>query len=271
MGIRVARAGNTEQEAYWNAVGKQWLGQRDDGLWRRSSDEVHRIWLDRAAGDLRGALVLKTDLFDEAFGDGLAEWFEQRGNRVIGCDIAFSTAKGAVERRNCNGSVVSDVRHLPFGGGRFDCVFSDSTLDHFQDEEQIQRSLEELNRVLGPQGILLVTMDNPRHPLVALRNVFPALWQRLGTVPYSVGVTSSARRLGQLLEAAGFEVIETGTILHVPRVLAVGICGWIERRWGVHEPASWWLRWIGLFEKLGRLPCRAWTGHFVAVKARKIA
>jgi ubiquinone/menaquinone biosynthesis C-methylase UbiE len=267
--VKAEHAG--ERGAYWEAVSQQWHTGRQHELWRRCSDAIHQMWLDRAAGAMRGALVLKTDLFDEAFGDGLAEWFEQRGNRVIGCDVAFSTAKHASERRNCLASVVSDVRHLPFGDERFDCVFSDSTLDHFQEEEQIQRSLEELNRVLRPRGTLLVTMDNPRHPLIVLRNLFPAIWQRLGIVPYSVGVTCSERRLSRMLEAAGFEVLETGAILHAPRLLVVACCGWIERRLGIHEPAAWWLRWLKRFELLGRLPCRQWTGHFVAAVARRSA
>ena len=268
----MARAENTApQRAYWETVGREWQARHSGELWRRCSDEIHHLWLDRAAGDLRGALVLKTDLFDEAFGDGLANWFEQRGNRVIGCDLALSTARGALQRRNCKSSVVCDVRHLPFGGGSFDCVFSNSTLDHFEDEAQIQRSLEELSRVLRPRGTLLLTMDNPRHPLVALRNLLPAIWRRLGTVPYSMGVTCSARRLRQLLEAAGFEVIEMGAILHAPRVLVVAICGWLEKRRGVRVPASWWLRWLNRFELLGSLPCRQFTGHFIAVVARRRA
>jgi ubiquinone/menaquinone biosynthesis C-methylase UbiE len=260
-----------ERRAYWDAVGRQWQTRQQDELWRRCSDAIHRTWLDRAAGSIRGALVLKTDLFDEAFGDGLAEWFEQSGSRVIGCDVAFSTAKGASQKRKGQGSVVADVRRLPFAGGRFDCVLSDSTLDHFENEVEIQRSLEELHRVLRPHGTLLLTMDNPRHPLVALRNLCPAIWRKLGAVPYSVGVTCSARRLSQLLEASGFEVIEMGAILHAPRVLAVAVCRWIERRRGFREPAAWWLRWLNHFEALGRLPCWQWTGHFVAAVARKSA
>jgi ubiquinone/menaquinone biosynthesis C-methylase UbiE len=268
----VAQAENAKPErAYWDAVGREWQARRYDELWRRCSDEIHYLWLDRVAGNPRGALVLKTDLFDEAFGDGLANWFEQRGNRVIGCDLAFSTARGAFQRRNCNASVVCDVRHLPFDGGSLDCVLSDSTLDHFENEDQIQRSLEELSRVLRPRGTLLLTMDNPRHPLVALRNLFPAFWQRLGIVPYSVGVTCSARRLRQRLEAAGFEVIEAGAILHAPRVLVVAVCGWLESRRGVHAPSARWLRCLNRFEMLGRLPCRQLTGHFVAMVARRSA
>jgi len=257
--------------AYWEAVGRQLLTRPQGEFWRRCNDEIHRWWLGRVAGNLHGALVLKTDLFDEATGDGLVGWFEQRGNRVVGCDLAFSTAKGALERQNCRGTVVCDVRNLPFGTGSFDCVFSDSTLDHFSSEGQIQRSLQELKRVLRLDGSLLLTMDNPRHPLIALRSRFPAILQRLGLLPYSVGATCSAGRLRQLLATAGFEVTETGAILHAPRVLAVALCGWLEKRWGVRRPPAWYLRWLSLFERLGRLPTREFTGHFVAVVARRRA
>jgi len=215
--------------------------------------------------------VLKTDLFDEAFGDGLAVWFERRGSRVFACDIAFSTAKGASNRQVGGGSIVANVLNLPFRSEGFDCVISDSTLDHFDSEAEIRRSLEELNRVLRPNGTLLLTMDNPRHPLVAFRNLCPALWQRLGVVPYSLGVTCSARRLRELLGETSFEWIETGAILHAPRVLAVALCRWIERRQRVGPPSASWLRWIQRFEVLGRLPSREWTGHFVTAVARRRA
>ena len=256
---------------YWEAVGRQLQARFHGELWRRCSDGIHHGWLKRVAGDLCGALVLKTDLFDEASGDGLAGWFEERGNRVIGFDLAISTVKAALQRQNCKCGAVCDVRNLPFGAGRFDCVLSDSTLDHFNSEEEIRRSLTELRRVLRPNGTLLLTMDNPRHPLVALRNSFPALWRKLGVVPYSVGVTCSAGCLGQLLETVGFEVTEMGAILHAPRVLAVALCTWFEKRWGVRRPPAWWLRWLNCFERLGSLQSKQFTGQFVAVVARRRA
>jgi SAM-dependent methyltransferase len=257
--------------AYWEAIGRQLQASRQGELWRRCNDEIHRMWLGRVAGNLHGALVLKTDLFDEASGDGLVGWFEQRGNRVIGCELAFSTARIALQKQNCRASALCDVRNLPFGAGRFDCVLSNSTLDHFKNEGQVRRSLTELKRVLRPHGTLLLTMDNPRHPLVALRNRFPAVWHRLGVAPYSVGTTCSAEHLKQLLETVGFEVTEVSAILHAPRVLAVALCGWLEKRRGVHQPSGWWLRWLNRFERLGGLPTRQFTGHFVAVVARRRA
>lgn len=259
----------TDPGRYWDGIGRQWLTRKNDQLWRRCSDAVHTLWLDRVAGDVRGNRILKTDLFDEAFGDGLTEWFARRGNEVIACDLALSTARGAVERRENITAAVADVRRLPFPAGTFDCVFSDSTLDHFDTEIEIARSLDELGRVLRFGGTLLLTMDNPGNPLVYLRNRSPRFWQRLGVVPYAVGVTCNARRIGQLLERAGFETLEVGSIMHSPRVLMVPLCRWMERHLDRHEPPESWLRWLRRFEKLGRLPSRELTGHFVSVVARK--
>jgi SAM-dependent methyltransferase len=164
---------------------------------------------------------------------------------------------------------VADVRRLPFAAGLFDCVFSDSTLDHFDSEGDIEQSLHELCRVLRTGGTLLLTMDNPRNPIVWLRNLRPGFWKRLGLVPYMVGVTCSARRLEHLMAAAGFEILANGTIMHSPRVLLVPICRWLARHGGRRRPPPRWLNWLHRVENLDRLPLRQLTGHFVAVVARK--
>jgi SAM-dependent methyltransferase len=212
--------------------------------------------------------VLKTDLFDEAFGDGLAPWFEGRGHDVLACDLALSTARGASRKPAPVAAAVADVRHLPFSAGSFDAVFSDSTLDHFESEGAIRRSLEELHRVLRPGGTLLLTMDNPVNPLVWLRNLSPDFWMRIGIVPYAVGATCSLKCLTRLLELVGFQVSAADTIMHVPRVLLVPACGWLASR-GATLPGLRLHRWLRRFEGLARLPSRELTGHFVAVVARR--
>jgi SAM-dependent methyltransferase len=187
----------------------------------------------------------------------------------VACDLALSTAIGAAKKQTSVTAVVADVRRLPFSAGMFDCVFSDSTLDHFDSVGDIQQSLHELIRVLRPGGTLLLTMDNPRNPIVWLRNLWPEFWRRLGLVPYMVGVTCSAPRLIHLLKAAGFEIHTIGTILHSPRVLLVPICRWLARRDGRLQPTSRWLDWLRRVENVDRLPICQLTGHFVAVVARK--
>jgi len=256
------------QRAYWGRVGSRWIDAHPDRPWRCCSDAVHTRWMSRIAADLRGGRVLKTDLFNEAIGDGFTGWFVERGCRVMACDVAGSTAAGAAARHPSIAATVADVRDLPFPSGSLDAVLSDSTLDHFDDEEDIARSLRELRRVIRPGGTLLLTMDNPRNPLIWLRNLRPRFWHRLGLVPYMVGVTCSRRRLADILEAAGFKVESCGTIMHAPRVVVVALCRWIAALTGNEHPPVWLMRSVLGAERLERLPTRELTGHFVAVRAR---
>jgi SAM-dependent methyltransferase len=253
---------------YWDAVGGEWAASHRDGLWRQCSDAIHAAWLERAASDLPPGRVLKTDLFDEAFGDGLTPWFTSRGHDVVACDLALATVRGAARRPESVAAAVADVRKLPFAAAAFDTVFSDSTLDHFESEAGIRDSLLELHRVLRPGGTLLLTMDNPVNPIVWFRNLWPGLWMRLGIVPYAVGATCSRRRLTRLLEQADFDVPAARAIMHLPRVWLVPLCRWLARR-GATRPGARLLDWLRRGELLGRLPTRDFTGHFIAVVARK--
>lgn len=265
-----AEADQARARGYWNEVGGDWSANHRDGLWRRCSDAIHAQWLDRVAGDLPPGRLLKTDLFDEAFGDGLTPWFTARGHDVVACDLAFTTVRGAAGRPGRVASAVADVRSLPFPAMAFDAVFSDSTLDHFEAEADIGLSLRGLYRVLRPGGTLLLTMDNPANPLVWLRNLRPGFWKRIGIVPYMVGATCGRRRLVRLLAEAGFDVPAAETIMHAPRVLLVPMCRWLAKR-GTREPESWLRAWLRRFEGLERWPTREMTGHFVAVVAKRPA
>src|SRR5205085_1532177 len=69
-----------------------------------------------------------------------------------------------------------------------------------------------------PGGLAVVTLDNPRNPLVALRNALP--FRPLVLVPYYVGATLGPRGLGAALESVGFAVEELAAVMHVPRIAA---------------------------------------------------
>ena len=261
-------AGSAAARRYWDDVGATWQATHRDALWRRCSDAVHAQWLDRVAAGLPPGRVLKTDLFDEAYGDGLAPWFESRGYDIVACDLALTTARGAVVKPSRVVAAVADVRSLPFADMSFDAVFSDSTLDHFDAESDIRQSLGELRRVLRPGGTLLITMDNPANPLVRIRNAAPRVWIRLGVVPYAVGATCDAGRLTQGLRDAGFDAVATEAIMHVPRVLAVAVCRLLSAT-GARRPGPRMLRWLLRGERLRAWPTGRLTGHFVAAVARR--
>jgi len=219
--------------------------------------------------DPPAASVLKTDAFDEAVGEGLYPFLQQHAREVHGIDIAPEAVNEAARRYPGFHVRRGDVRKLPFSDSSFDLVVSNSTLDHFPAAKEIHRSLQELNRVLKPGGELVISMDNLQNPIVALRSILPfKMLKKLHLVPYFVGATFGRRGLTSALEKAGFEVMETKAVLHCPRFLAVPLAGILQQRAGP-DVRRRFLRLLAGFEALGKLPCRYFTGHFVAVRALK--
>lgn len=257
-------------DRYWDEVAGQWAGGRDH-LWRRHSDQVNgalcRRWL-----PARARRVLKTDVFDEVSTDGLWPVLGLRAETVEGLDVSPHVAAEARRRHPGMSITVGDVRHLPYANASFDAVVSTSTLDHFADTASIDASLRELWRILTPGGCLILTLDNPDNPVVAMRNALPFTWlNRVGLVPYFVGATFNERAARTHLTQAGFEVVDTTAILHCPRVLAVPAARAVARfasRGALSEGLLWILN---RFEGLGAWPTRFRTGHFVAVLARRPA
>ena len=253
----------SDPTAYWDGVARA-THERPAALWRLQADlateELLERWL--PPGDL--GRVLKTDLYDESCTDGLVPALALRAGAVIGIDVSCVVAQAArMPAPAC--AVAADVRRLPFRAGSFDVIVSNSTLDHFAQHADIERGLAELERVLAADGILIVTLDNPGHPLVRLRNALAPLLQRLGVVPYAVGATHGARGLRTALEDSGFALVELTAVHHFPRVALVAI----ERLLGSRGGAAV-LRLAHRGEALGRWPTRFLTGQYVAALARPV-
>lgn len=255
------KPGALEEKRYWEQVGMEWRQSQPDKLWRAHSDAVNRAWLEAWWPQRKVERVLKTDMFDEAVGEGVFELLKSRARFAVGMDIALATQP----------HIAADVRQLPFANGVFDLIVSNSTLDHFQTEEELVASLRELRRVLRPGGELLLTLDNAANPIVAIRNILPfSLLHRLGLTPYEVGVTCGPWKLRRLLRETGFEVAEMSTLLHCPRLFAV------KRARAVKQSADTtrreaFLKGLMKWECLARWPTRWWTGYFVAVKAVRLS
>jgi SAM-dependent methyltransferase len=237
-------------------------------LWRRHSDAINSRLLARWLPPSGMKRVLKTDLFDEAFGDGLVSMLQQRAASVTGIDVSPQVLSAAGARCDGAARVAADVRQLPFADGSFDAVVSLSTLDHFTSHDQITAGVRELGRTLRGGGHLVLTMDNLLNPLVWLRNavLFPWL-HRVGIVPYFVGKTCGPRALRRVVEDAGLRVREVRAVLHCPRVLAVALA---RRLSGADERTRRrFLDTLVRFEHLDRLPTRFFSGYFVAALAVK--
>jgi hypothetical protein len=157
-------------------------------------------------------------------------------------------------------------------------VLSNSTLDHFGSLDEIVTGLRELHRVLRPRGTLVVTLDNPWNPLMALSKAVPRTWLnetwnryspglgKVGILPYHVGVTMSAPALVRTLAGIGFTVEETTAVMHAPRLPAVLIGSVLERRAGKVTQERF-LELLRRCESLRERRTCLVTGTFVAVRA----
>jgi len=265
---------------YWDSARELWLDGYPQTLWRRHSDTVHSALVERWLPAGLGS-VLKTDLFDEAVSEGLYPALAAKAQRVVGIDDSGTVVAAAQARHPALVGRCADVRDLPFTDGEFDAVLSNSTLDHFDSRDEIYAALGELRRVLRPGGTLALTLDNPMNPIIALSKVLPRrslnhMWMRfghasssIGLLPYYVGATLSIGELRRSLPRLGFDIRESGAIVHAPRVVAAVVADVLQKR-GSAPAQRRFLQLLLAGETLSGWPTRYVTGHLVAVRAIRV-
>jgi SAM-dependent methyltransferase len=257
------------QDSYWPDFGDHFDSSVADPIWRRFSDSLIRDWLIKLLPPGPLAAVLKTDLFEEAAGEGSYPLLESVSERVFAIDLSGAVCRRAAGRYKDLFVLVSDVRQLALRPVSFDLIVSISTLDHFEDQQHIQAALGELFSALKPGGLLFVTMDNPANPVVRLRNAMPwRFLKKLGLVPYPTGATLGAEEFRKLLERAGFQVSAARTLLHVPRSPAILMARLLSHLPGT-RPSSLFLKCARMFEALGHLPSARFTGYYTAFRAQR--
>jgi SAM-dependent methyltransferase len=209
--------------------------------------------------------VLKTDLFEEAFGpDAFLPDLQTTASVTVGIDVSLATAAAARRNPALEGChvVVADVRQLPLKDAGFTLVASPSTLDHFRDPTDLGRSLSELLRISSPSGRLVVTLDNRQ-------NIFDPLLRlaaRSGVIPYFVGRSYTVGELRRELAEAGWRVLDTSAILHNPRLVATGLVALARRlRWPLLTRTV--RRLLTAAQRFGKTRLRYRTGCFVAAVA----
>ncbi len=255
------------------AEGWERVAQRQDPSWyldplvALQKGQLHLELAHKWAAGCDPTRVLKTDVFEDAYGDDgfLAELLPGAQVR-IGIDVAPTTVRRA--RSRCSlGSIrflAADVRSLPLRAGSVDVIFSNSTLDHFDSAAEFRRALSELATVVSPGGRLIITLDNPRNPLYLLLRAA----SRLRWTPFHLGYTTSQAGLVKALEETGLEVIDRGTLIHNPRGVSTALFLILRRLLGrrADGPIRGVLR---LFAGLEHLPTRQFTACFVSACARK--
>ena len=206
--------------------------------------------------------VLKTDLFQEAFGeDRLLDALNGTHSRVVGMDLSRTVVERARDRVPGMKGLVSDVGALAFKDGAFGVVISDSTLDHLQDGH-VRRAVDELYLVLAPGGRLILTLDNGHN---ALHRVSNRLTKWIGG--FYAERCWTVEEISRVLRERGFEVTQATAIFHVPPGL-----NWAAKKAGGVTAMRGLVRFvIGKCRGLGAWRTRFITGRYIAVMAVRAA
>lgn len=90
-------------------------------------------------------------------GCGWGEFAEAFGVKIdMGIDIAPRDLYAAAKEKMYKNLVLADARDLPFADNSYNSIFSISTFEHITNTSKL---LKEMHRVLGPGGILAITME----------------------------------------------------------------------------------------------------------------
>ncbi len=228
----------------------------------------HQRFIRKWTGVCPSGLILKTDLFEDAFGlDTIVfDLYPPGCARLVGMDIAPTTVRAACARATTQPlhGLVADLRALPIRSESLDLVVSTSTLDHFPTRAEFRLALSQICAALKPGGTLVITLDNPLNPLYgALR-----LASRIGWTPFPLGHTPAPWQLTRALRRHGMDVLDRGWLIHNPRVLSTVLFRILRLTAGSRAGAI--IRGLlQLFAVLDRLPTRCFTACFYGLHARK--
>jgi ubiquinone/menaquinone biosynthesis C-methylase UbiE len=266
------------EAADWDNIAGGWTDKKySTGVLAEHKRKVYFNLITKWADVSSSRSILKTDLFAEAFGTELFLLDIARINsNIVGIDVSqeiVNLAKENVANYGMDSSqyTCADVRWLPFSDNSFDLIISDSTLDHFENEDDIIASLRELARVLQNGGTLILTLDNKRNLTYPPYFLF-RLWMRLGLSPYFIGRTLSLNRLKKALEDINLQVVESTAIFHYPH--PDGLVRWTERslhRLGRGKFDNALRHCLAILDRLEHKPTRYLTGRYIAVKAVKVS
>jgi len=105
---------------------------------------------------------------------------------------------------------LADVRHLPYVDQTFDWAISVATYHHVRGSEEREAALQELRRVLTPDGEAFITVWNrwqPRFWFSRREVVVP--WRKKSKTLYRYYYLFSYLELKKLVKEAGFEVLQS--------------------------------------------------------------
>ncbi len=257
--------------AYWDRVARD-CGTNsyplEENIARYKKDEHLRL-LKRWDIDIKGKTILKTDLFEEALGrDGFLFELSNADNTIIGMDISYEIVRRSglrnAAKKDSDKMIVSDIKTAAFKENSFDLVISNSTLDHIP-RQDVSLALGEIRRILKPNGILVLTLDNKQNFLYLLGYRIQQIF-RINKF-YLAGCYSSKEAI-RLVEANNFVVQDLTTIVNIPTPFNKIALSWkrISRKLGGDKIIQYFLN-IFLKAKNKKIPI--FSGWFIALKLTK--
>lgn len=202
-----------QDKSFWD-----WTGLHFPSLTGAPSTRYYRdceiSLFEMYSSPLKGLKVFKTDLWDEAKNTLILQWVQQHGADVFGSDISWPIVNDAQKALMGNGRArfaVSDVRNLAYASESFDLIYSMGTIEHFR---EYQKAIAECYRVLRRGGKAIIGVPNRFDPF--LRPVLVRILQSFGRYAYGYERSFSRSALQQLLQDAGFHVLDTSGVLFMP-------------------------------------------------------
>jgi len=254
---------------YWDSLSEKIIShhlEKNIAIYKKSE---HIKLIKKWALTLKGKKILKTDLYEEAFGeDHFLFWLLKQNENTFGMDISYNIAKKAKLRsgefnttfKNC---IVSDIRNCAFKDDSFDLIISNSTIDNLQSKD-VPSAFRELRRILKPSGILILTLDNIHNPLYRLGYTIEKI---LRTNRHYQGSCYSLKTIKRLAQENKLKILDSTAIVHIPtpfNKLALFLSKFKTRETEKIIRLS-----VSLFSKLGNKRINLLTGWFIAAKLTK--
>ena len=193
-----------EQKKVWDAIAEQWYHFRQKPfrdiakeLEKLSEKEKGKI-LEIGCGNCRNLLV-----------------FAKKGFKCYGLDFSekmLEFAKLFCEKHKIKVRLKLGVAEkLPYQNNFFDYCLSISLLHHLETKEKRRKAVEEMFRVLKPNGLAFVSVWN-LFPLSLFVKNKMVKWQKEGKVFYRYYYLFLPFELKNLLRKAGFKVLRSSKL-----------------------------------------------------------
>ncbi|MFH1848756.1 MAG: class I SAM-dependent methyltransferase [archaeon] len=203
---------------YWDNALKNIHHSHLQGFIAQYKREEHIRLVSGWTSDKKSKKVLKTDLFEEAFGKDLFfDFLAENFNKAVGIDISGKVVSRSRENLKSIGIkgqelLVRSVISTGFKDKSFDCIISNSTLDHLSKEDMI-KALQELRRILKDDGEIILTIDNKDNPLYYLGYIIS---NRFRLQRYRQNSCYSQMEMKNMLTEQGYVINDITSIVSIP-------------------------------------------------------